>query len=471
MRTVFSQWALAPLSGMMLLGSGMAMADNPHKEAIEGPFASGTEVTQQCLACHEDEAHDFMKTSHWSWSLTQELPGRTVERGKKNAINNFCTSIAGNEPRCTSCHAGYGWKDSSFDFSDAAKVDCLVCHDTTGTYIKDPAGAGEPLAKVDLEKVAKNVGKPVRDNCGSCHFYGGGGDAVKHGDLDSSMAYPDKATDVHMDADGNDFQCQACHTTESHAISGNAMGVSPGGIDHIGCENCHESAPHKNKKINEHTATVACQTCHIPFFARNEATKMSWDWSTAGQDREETLDEYGRKTFQKKKGSFTWGKMVKPAYAWYNGKAGAYMAGDPIKADEVTRLSYPLGDIQDAGAKIYPFKVHTGKQIYDKKHNILATAKTYGAGGYWTEFDWDKAAKLGMEANPTLKAKGITYSGEYGFAPTEMWWRINHMVSKKEEALKCNACHNGGDRLDWKALGYEDDPMKNKQGPRHTKSK
>ncbi|PKH60349.1 cytochrome C [Shewanella sp. Choline-02u-19] len=452
----------------LLVSAQFAMAANPHNEYVLGPFSQGSEVTTQCIECHEDHAKDFMKSSHWTWELEQKLPGRTVKRGKKDAINNFCTSISGNEPRCTSCHAGYGWKDNNFDFTDMTKVDCLVCHDTTGTYIKDPVGAGEALASVNLQRVAQNVGAPVRDNCGTCHFFGGGGDAVKHGDLDSSMSYPDKSTDVHMDTDGNDFQCQACHTTEDHQITGNAMGVSPGGQNPIGCVNCHEATPHKNKKLNTHAASVACQTCHIPFFARNEPTKMSWDWSTAGSDLEETKDQYGKKNYQKKKGNFVWGKMVEPEYAWYNGSADAYMVGDKMDPSKITKLTYPLGDISDSTAKIYPFKVHRGKQIYDSKQNIFVTAKVYGEGGYWTDYDWDKAAKLGMEANKTLVEKGISYSGEHGFAATEMWWRINHMVSPKADALKCSDCHNKGTRMNWKALGYEGDPMKNKAGLRHT---
>ncbi|MDF0534174.1 tetrathionate reductase family octaheme c-type cytochrome [Shewanella yunxiaonensis] len=454
------------LALLLLLAAGSASAAAPHKDVLKGPYANGPEVTKACLQCHEKEAKDVMKTSHWTWELKQQLPGRTVMRGKKNAINNFCVSIAGNQPRCTVCHAGYGWKDNNFDFTDETKVDCLVCHDTTGTYAKTVAG--EAFENVDLAKVAQNVGKPVRDNCGSCHFYGGGGDAVKHGDLDSSMAYPDKALDVHMNADGNDFQCQDCHKTKDHDISGNAMGVSPGGEDHIGCTNCHDAAPHANKRLNTHAETVACQTCHIPYYARQEATKLTWDWSTAGEDREDAVDEYGRHTYLKKKGSFTWGKMVKPSYAWYNGKADAYMAGDKMDPTKVTKLAYPMGDIKDPKAKIYPFKVFTGKQIYDKKNHIFLNPKTYGKGGYWSDFDWDKAARLGMEASEAMKAVGATYSGEYGFAPTEMWWRINHMVSPKEQALKCSDCHSANGRLDWKALGYEGDPMKVK-GTRHTK--
>jgi cytochrome c peroxidase len=56
-------------------------------------------------------------------------------------------SIISNEARCTSCHAGYGWKDATFDFTDMTKIDCLVCHDTTGTYKKIPTAAGMPDPK------------------------------------------------------------------------------------------------------------------------------------------------------------------------------------------------------------------------------------------------------------------------------------------------------------------------------------
>ncbi|MGS0681856.1 tetrathionate reductase family octaheme c-type cytochrome [Shewanella sp. 125m-7] len=453
----------------ILLHCTSTWAAQDHSEFIQGPFATGSDVTTQCIECHEDHAADFMKSSHWTWELEQSLPGRSVKRGKKNTINNFCVAISSNEPRCTSCHAGYGWKDNNFDFTDMTKVDCLICHDTTGTYVKDPAGAGEVSKKVNLERVAQNVGTPVRDNCGTCHFYGGGGDGVKHGDLDSSMSYPDKRTDVHMDTDGNDFQCQDCHATLNHQITGNAMGVSPGGNNPIGCVNCHESAPHENSKLNEHSQAVACQTCHIPEFAKNEPTKMSWDWSTAGSDREQTRDEYGKHNYMKKKGDFVWAKNVIPQYAWYNGKADAYMAGDKIQPNAVTKLTHPLGNIKDPKAKIAPFKVHTGKQIYDKKLNIFITPKVFGKDGYWKTFDWDKAAQLGMAQNQTMAEKGLKYSGEYDFAATEMWWPINHMVSPKEDALKCKDCHSKQGRLDWQALGYDGDPMKVKAGQKHAK--
>ena len=456
MKKVLQTGTLLGILALALTAMGVPTAfaaANDHTLMVSGPITSGPEATAKCLECHEQHAEDFMKTTHWTWSQEQEVDGRVVNRGKKNAINNFCTSIESNWPRCTSCHAGYGWEDANFDFSDPGNIDCLVCHDTTGTYKKASTEAGRPFRTVDLLQVAQNVGKPTRFNCGTCHFFGGGGDAVKHGDLDSSMEYPSEEIDVHMAIDGNDFTCQECHQTEDHVIPGNSLGVSPGGKNHFECSTCHTTEPHEQSRLNQHAARVACQTCHIPYFAKEIPTKLEWDWSTAGQDIEETDGEYGKHAYNKKKGHFKWGKMVVPEYRWYNGKAGAYNKGDKMDPEQVTTLAYPIGSFDDQDSKIYPFKVHRGKQIYDTVNNHFLTVKVFGDGGYWTDYDWDKAAKLGTAAS------GLEYSGEYGFAPTEMYWRINHMVSPKESSLGCLDCHGDNSRMDWQMLGYSGDPM------------
>ena len=174
--------------------------------------------------------------------------------------------------------------------------------------------------------------------------------------------------------------------------------------------------------------------------------------------------QYGKPTYNKNKGNFIWGKNVVPTYAWYNGKGGAYLPGDKIDPASVTKLSWPEGDIGDMKAKIYPFKVHKGKQIYDTKHNYLITPKVFGKKGdpdaYWVNYDWQKAAAAGM------KATGLDFSGEYGFAPTEMYWRINHMVVPAANALGCLDCHGDNGRLDWQALGYKADPMRDMSASR-----
>ena len=116
-------------------------------------------------------------------------------------------------------------------------------------------------------------------------------------------------------------------------------------------------------------------------------------------------------------------------------------------------MNPPDGDINDPTAKIWPFKVHRAKQPYDAVNNYLLQPKTVGEGGFWTDFDWDQALRLGSEV------VGLDYSGEYGFAETEMYWPISHMVAPIEEALLCDDCHGDGGRLDWEALGYPGDPI------------
>jgi len=279
-------------------------ADHTKFDALKKPFASGPEVTQACLTCHTEAAKQVQKTKHWTWEFMN--PDTKQRLGKRNIINNFCTAVPSNYEFCTACHVGYGWKDEHFDFAAQDKVDCLVCHDTTGTYRKLPGLAGHPPYKdvefpphsgkivkaPDLGEVARNVGKSSRATCGACHFYGGGGDAVKHGDLDSSMKNPGKFLDVHMAKDGLNFTCGTCHATSGHDVPGSRY--TPTATDEKAgahmrgkkdanpatCQACHGTRPHPANmaKLNDHTDRIACQTCHIPEFARGGiATKMSWD--------------------------------------------------------------------------------------------------------------------------------------------------------------------------------------------------
>ena len=419
-----------------------------HGAFFAAPFEDGPAVTRACLKCHASEAHAFMKTSHWTWHGDPvSVPGHEGlhEIGKKNLLNNFCGAISSNWARCTSCHAGFGWEDDSFDFSDPERVDCLVCHDTTGLYRKAATEAGRPAEGVDLLAVAKAVGAPTRENCGVCHFQGGGGDAVKHGDMDGSMYFPTEQIDVHMGR--HDFQCTACHRSTDHELPGRSMSVSVDDTRRVRCTDCHAARPHNNERLDDHTNAVACQACHIPHMALRAATKMSWDWSTAGRD-----DGPKDHTYSKKKGTFVFAQDVAPEYYWYDGRAERYLLGDKIDPSKPTRLNSPRGSVAEPRAKIWPFKVMRGKQVYDKDHSYFQVPKTFGKGGYWKDFDWRQALELGSQAT------GLPFSGTWGFAETEMYWPLSHMVQKKERALQCTDCHGEGGRMQWKALGYSGDP-------------
>ena len=119
-------------------------ADHSKFEALKGPFANGPALTKACLGCHTEAATQVQQSIHWTWEYHHPVTGQIL--GKKRVINSFCGNVPSNEPRCTSCHAGYGWTDEkTFDFKAQANVDCVVCHDKTGTYQKWPTKAGHPL--------------------------------------------------------------------------------------------------------------------------------------------------------------------------------------------------------------------------------------------------------------------------------------------------------------------------------------
>lgn len=419
-----------------------------HSAVISAKFKTPQEVTRSCLSCHPD-SKEVLHTSHFTW-LGEEVtvgdhPGKT-RIGKKNLLNNFCIATRGNEVSCMKCHAGYDWKDEKFDFQNPESIDCLVCHEQTNAYVKGLAGM--PLPEVDLLASARSVGTPKRENCLGCHAYGGGGQAVKHGDLDSSLNYPSEEDDVHIGRYG--FLCVDCHRSEKHAIRGRAFSVSVGGSHGISCADCHTTPDHRDARINAHLSSLACQSCHIPTYARKLPTKATWDWSKAG-DAARTDDPHH---YLKIKGEFVYEQAAVPEYRWFSEKVDRYLIGDRIDPSKVTPINLPQGSIGDKTARIWPFKIHRALQPYDVEHRYLLPPVTGGKDGYWTNFDWQNAFRRGA-AN-----SGLAYSGRYDFARTEMYWPITHMVAPKDRALGCADCHGDVKRFDWPALGYPGDPIK-----------
>lgn len=422
-----------------------------HADIVQGPLDTPQQVTRTCLTCHPEAGSHLMATTHWTWeSEPFEVAWRDepVTIGKANQINNFCIGAQGNQKQCMSCHAGYGWEEgASYDFSVQENVDCLICHADLGTYGKGEYG--NPAVGVDLLAAARSVRAPQRENCGYCHFDGGGGNGVKHGDLDQSLIFPSESLDVHMGQ--LDLQCTACHTTQDHQILGRLVpdNVTIDPAEQVTCTQCHDEQLHADERISAHVDAVACQTCHIPSMAVKDPTKTYWDWSTAGQDLAE--DHY---TYLKIKGSFVYQTDFKPTYTWFNGNLSyRYLLGDPVDPTTPTFINRPAGSIDDPTARIFPFKVHVAKQPYDTINDYLLQPITAGENGYWTNFDWDLAFRL---AEPIT---GVKYSGSYGFAETWMYWPTTHMVQPKEGALQCTDCHAENGRLDWEALGYPGDPM------------
>ncbi|TVP53794.1 MAG: tetrathionate reductase family octaheme c-type cytochrome [Halomonadaceae bacterium] len=449
-------------------------ADHSQFDVLKGPFENAQDVTHACLSCHTEAGKQIRATTHWTWIYDHAETGQ--ELGKRKVINSFCGMVVTNEPRCTSCHVGYGWEDMNQPPPKAdAAVDCLVCHDTTGDYRKFPtlsghptyiprewpAGSGKMVYPPDLETIARNVGASGRATCGSCHFYGGGGDGVKHGDLDSSLIDPPRTLDVHMSKGGLDFTCADCHTSWGHNIAGSRYHITASdtaGIDvplrpapgRASCASCHGVTPHRQKKLNDHGDTLACQSCHIPEFARGGVpTKTWWDWSTAGQLDEAgepfvEYDEYGYISYMSEKGHFRSEENLVPDYAWFDGVMRYTLADERLNVETPpVRINQAEGRPGDGNSRIWPFKIMRGKQPYDTELETLLATHVFGEKdrALWSNFNWTEALQAGSDLS------GRPFSGHYDFIETTMHWLVTHMVPPASEALNCVACHSSESRL------------------------
>lgn len=450
-------------------------ADHSAFEALKKEFDSGPELTRACLSCHNQAGKQVHASTHWTWEYDNQKTGQQV--GKKHVVNGLFLTISANEPYCARCHIGQEWTESSFDFSLEEQVDCLACHDTTGTYASkkmhmlrvkcsachlewDKSIAREVVQKPDLGALAVKVGKPSVAVCGSCHFASDGGDGVKHGDLDSSLLKATKDLDVHMAKDGLGFSCTTCHQTARHQTVGSRYDPASKetkGVDVVGgsratCASCHGLTPHPataNVKLNDHTDRIACQTCHIPALARGGVPTMTYsDWSTAGRLNEKKKaiiekDADGRIIYSSQRGNAEWAENLEPTYVWLNGEIKYLTLSDEINADETVRLNTFAGSADDPDARIWPVKVLRGKQPVDTEKSTLVTARLFGKkkDAYWKAYDWEKSIHAGMEA------AGHEFSGSFDFVETQMYITVNHMVAPAKDALACDACHSRDGRM------------------------
>lgn len=166
----------------------------------------------------------------------------------------------------------------------------------------------------------------------------------------------------------------------------------------------------------------------IPPLAREHPTKMLWDWSKAGKPMNGKKviegEVKGKKVhvFHIKKGEFIWAVDEPPEYLWYNGTMQFTLMGDKVDdtkpAEEVcvyghgkfdkldptrpmVRINWCDTGYDDPKARIYPVKVHRGKQPYDPVTKSLVVPKLFPCGpdkkgAFWKSFDWGKSISVRM---------------------------------------------------------------------------
>jgi len=425
------------------------------------------EGTETCLFCHEEEATDFFHSQHYQWEgdAPHIVNADGQKLGKMNTMNDFCTNPSANwignvknsdgktlAQGCSKCHAGLGEKPSSvLSYEQLENIDCLICHASgyrRGLY-QDDNGKWEWKSILHknqrgLNSVSQRISSPKRKMCLRCHNGAGGGPNFKRGDIEYALADCDPDFDVHMAKEGNNMSCVECHGGQNHRMRG--RGADLAGTDNpdemLSCMDCHDAQPHGVQALDFHTKKLYCTVCHIPEFARSDATDMSRDWSTP--KRHEEANKYSATIIME--------KNVQPVYAWYNGNTRLMKMGDKVKRnkDGTVTIMEPQGKRKDKHSKLHAFKLHKGVlPILDKEKWLIPIA----VEEFFADGDIDKAVLEGAEA-----AYGLHHP-KYSWVKTLRYMGIYHEVQPAANALVCLDCHQENGRMDWKALGYKEDPM------------
>jgi hypothetical protein len=409
---------------------------------------------ETCLQCHSTEAHEVHGSVMYQWQgdAPQMVNGHSPQGKIAGAVNSYCINILGNWNACGGCHLGLGaLPEDEPTPEQLANIDCMLCHQQ-GYRRKKVDGAFVPdtnAMTMTMDEAARSVHIPVRSNCLQCHAKAGGGDAVKRGDI--TLAHgntSDFAFDVHMSTSGADLECQSCHTFTNHRVAGKGSDLratdSPVVLE---CSNCHRAmaaGDHEGSDIDRHTARVACQTCHIPIYAKDasdtaatEATEVHRTW----------LDSHSPAPpfhpIMDKQNDLV------PEYRFWNRLSFNALLGDVAVIDPKTGrypTSRPMGDVADPDAKLYAFKYKTAQQPIAASTGQLIALDT---SVFFATADPDAAIRQGL-AN-----MGLDSNEAYDWVETDTFQMLNHEVSPSDQALECNDCHGSTARMDLKGeLGY-----------------
>jgi cytochrome c len=409
-----------------------------------------------CLECHTEHAFDVFESTHYQWKgeAPDMLNQSSFLQGKHaGGVNTYCGNIAGNWEGCSTCHVGRGAEPEALPSqAQLENIDCMICHQDAYKR-KRVGGVFQPdmaSMSIGMDEAVQTVHKPTRASCLQCHAKAGGGDAVKRGDLALATAHTaDGQYDVHMSTTGANLNCQSCHVPENHRFPGKGSDIRPtdlAGVD-LDCNSggCHSPTPHDSSEINQHTAKVACQSCHIPIYAKNagdsdasEATELHRSWQAG--------TEHAHAPFHP--------VLVKannqvPVYRYWNRMSDNYLLFDAVYEDPETgtyHTSIPDGAVNDPGSRLYPFKYKTSDYPLRTESNQLIALDT---SVFFATADADAAAIAGLEN------MGFNGADEYQWVTTDTYQLLNHQVSPSDDALNCSACHLNTARMDLQGdLGF-----------------
>ena len=369
-----------------------------------------------------------------------------------NAVNSYCINIEGNWGMCGSCHVGRGLRPDNAD-ATLENIDCLMCHSAGYATLRVRLDDGTLGVQEPDDQLVRNIHKPTRANCMACHAKAGGGDGVKRGDISlATVTNSDPKFDVHMNSQGADLVCSECHVFIDHKVIGKGSDLRPTddpirGAE-VSCLTCHPGKDgqdgHDSSKINSHVARVACQTCHIPTYAK-VATEIHRDWRTHHDGSMADSSAHPGHPYTEKAADLI------PTYKFWNRMSDNILLGDDAlrtynAGRDTWPTSTPIGDVTDG--LIYPFKYKTAMQPKTVADNRLIALNTYE----YLKNSGDVTASI----EQGLTSMGYSAHEPFEWVMTDTHQMINHGISPANQALQCTDCHGSIDRMDLQGeLGYQ----------------
>ena len=164
--------------------------------------------------------------------------------------------------------------------------------------------------------------------CLRCHSASGGGPNYKRGDIEYTLAEPDREFDVHMSEDGADLPVRRLPRRHRPPRQGTRrrprVHRQPRRPAHLRQRRLPRREPHTQALLNRHVRRVDCTVCHIPTFARDEPTEM-----LQGLVHRPLLRGEG----QVRPYTSVFETDVVPTYAWFNGTSRIQLPETPVERD------------------------------------------------------------------------------------------------------------------------------------------
>lgn len=453
----FSKWQQGTADYATTLTTTVTMSANTTMTAVfaSSPHAnltySGYPTSCMASSCHLNKFNEMAATNHYKWtgSAPDNVNEPGIVQGKlTNSLNSYCINILGDWPACGACHVGRGKRpdDSTAGLSN---IDCLVCHNEEYATQRVRLADGSMGVLTPTDTMVRNMIKPTRKTCLQCHAKGGGGDAYKRGDLSlATITNTSASFDVHMNTTGSNLACQSCHVFNQHKVIGKGSDLRVTDDltrgPEVYCTTCHTgmdsgtghaAAGATKSEGDRHVKRVACQSCHIPTYAK-VATEIDRDWRIKHDGRDATTCTStnpcpGHPLTTK-------AANLIPVYRFWNRLSDSYLLGDIATltynpATNTYPTSTPLGDITDGMLTPFKYKtadqpIGTGTKCKDKLIALDTFVYLKGTGNV-------------LDA----VASGLTNMGcsgeSYSWITTDTYQMINHGANPAAGYTACSQCH------------------------------